>query len=227
MIIILYKQVYTLMLANLLILHLSQCLLFKNANNDAINDYLSAVNWTDLICRDTIIETKWSVFLSIIHSAINSFVPVRTVKSKIARRKHIRQFYPLYIRRLYSKQLSAWKIYKRTSSIAAKTRYILAANTYKRAVDYYHTKRENDLITSGRVGDFYKYVNNKVVSGSGIPTLSEDGGAPVVEDEDKAEILNRFFHPYSVLIMVLFLTLLLLMSLRLHCVMLLFSVSTS
>jgi hypothetical protein len=63
----------------------------------------------------------------------------------------------------------------------------------KAAIDRFVSKKENELITGGRIGDFYKYVNNKIVSKSGVGILKNDTGETVIEDADKAELLNKFF----------------------------------
>jgi len=61
------------------------------------------------------------------------------------------------------------------------------------AIDRFIAEQEIKLIEGGQVGDFYKYVNNKIVCNSGVGLLKDDNGVIVLNDSDKAELLSSFF----------------------------------
>ena len=84
-------------------------------------------------------------------------------------------------------------MFKRCRSQSAKAKYLSAVKAYKTAVDNFHVNRETKLIESGHLGDFYKHVNSKLVSRSGIPTLLDTNGLAVTDCAQKAELFNNYF----------------------------------
>lgn len=53
--------------------------------------------------------------------------------------------------------------------------------------------KERSLIDDGNLGSFYKYVNNKVVSRTGIGAVKDSKGILLEHDADKAECFNKYF----------------------------------
>jgi len=53
--------------------------------------------------------------------------------------------------------------------------------------------RENNLVADGRLGKFYKYVNNKLNGSNGIGSLNSPSGEMLYSDRDKAVLLNDYF----------------------------------
>ena len=53
--------------------------------------------------------------------------------------------------------------------------------------------KEERLLDRGNIGEFYKYVNNRIVSRNGISVLNDDSGFPVTGDQSKANLFNDFF----------------------------------
>ena len=51
----------------------------------------------------------------------------------------------------------------------------------------------SNLISSNNLGSFYKYVNKKLSSRSGIGCLKRDGGSMTTDPREKAELLNKYF----------------------------------
>ena len=51
---------------------------------------------------------------------------------------------------------------------------------------------ERDIIDTNNVGTFYKYVNNRLGSKSGVNPLCGPDGKLVTNDYSKAELLSRF-----------------------------------
>ena len=52
---------------------------------------------------------------------------------------------------------------------------------------------ENNLISRGNTGAFYKYVNKKLNCSNGIAPLKCDNGSLVFDDAEKATLLNKYF----------------------------------
>lgn len=163
---------------------------FKNADFDGLNAFFNNIDWNNVLTTTDNIDVMWNNFIAVATCGIELYVPERTIRS--SKCKHFKQ-YPLYIRRLLSKKCSAWRLYRRFHTEGTRARYMQCDKQCKAAIDRFVSKKENELITGGRIGDFYKYVNNKIVSKSGVGILKNDTGETVIEDADKAELLNKFF----------------------------------
>ena len=53
--------------------------------------------------------------------------------------------------------------------------------------------KEERLLDRGNIGEFYKYVNNRIVSRNGIGVSNDDSGFPVTGDQSKANLFNDFY----------------------------------
>jgi len=60
------------------------------------------------------------------------------------------------------------RIYKHFRTTVLKNRYKIADQKCKKAVDDFITRKEAELIDQDNLGIFYKYVNNGIVTKSGI-----------------------------------------------------------
>jgi len=52
---------------------------------------------------------------------------------------------------------------------------------------------ENDLISDGRLGNFYKYINKKFNGSNGIAPLKNSDGQIVYGNSSKAVLLDEYF----------------------------------
>jgi hypothetical protein len=142
---------------------------FANADYDSINKYLSGVDWQGLLANDHNTQSMWDSFNSVIKVAIDAFVPLRNFPLN---RKSNVKLYPRYIRRMFSKKLAAWHRFKHFGTLQLKQRY----ESCQLAVDGFINDRESALIDSDNVGNFFRYVNNKIVSKSGVAPIKDCNG---------------------------------------------------
>ena len=65
----------------------------------------------------------------------------------------------------------------------------------KQAIYAHINAMKYSLIMKGRLGSFYKYVNSKTSTRSGVAPLKDEFGNFVINDRDlpKAECLNKYF----------------------------------
>ena len=63
----------------------------------------------------------------------------------------------------------------------------------KSAIFEYDVEREKKMLSSNNLGAFYKFVNKKLSSPSGVAPLSDPQGNLLHSDLDKANLLNDFF----------------------------------
>jgi len=52
---------------------------------------------------------------------------------------------------------------------------------------------ENNLISDGKIGSFYRYINKKLNGSNGIAPLINSNGALVTDNTTKATLLNSYF----------------------------------
>ena len=93
---------------------------FKSADYLSFNNYLSDIDWQCVLANIHDFQVMWNVFTSILNDAIDMFVPTRNVK--LNHRTDLRS-YPTNIRRLFSQQLSAWRVYRQFRTDPLKEKY--------------------------------------------------------------------------------------------------------
>ena len=165
---------------------------FNKADWDSIRLFLAEYDFYELFNSDIITTDKFSTFYAVLHECINLFVPVRA--TVLATRKRCK--YPRHIRKLQSKKLSAWRVYRRSRSATSLSTYKKRASQLRKAVNKHITERENRLIDTGNLGAFYRYANNKLASRSSIGPLSDSDGNLTFDPLRRAELLNETFCKY-------------------------------
>jgi hypothetical protein len=90
-------------------------------------------------------------------------------------------------------KLKCWKLYKkfRTSELLAKYRRLSKACSC--SVRHFQNHVENNLVESGNLGTFYKYVNSKLNGSNGIPPLRDKLGNLTTSNTAKAALINDYF----------------------------------
>jgi len=163
---------------------------YVHADYTGLNNYLSSVDWQALLVNSYDINVYWNNFMYAIDSAIAMFVPLKRTKSLSIKQ---RRKYPYFIRQLFRKRHAAWRLYSRVGSAQVHDKYVLLDKKCKEAVHKFETEAERQLIDSGDSGRFYRYVNNRIVSKTGIGVLKSEHDGLLHEDLDKAECFNSFF----------------------------------
>ncbi len=74
-----------------------------------------------------------------------------------------------------------------------KQKYKASAEKYRTEVRKYSDTNERQILHSGDVNLFYKFVNGKLKNCDSIPVLKVDDGSYVVSDREKAEIFSEHF----------------------------------
>ena len=72
-------------------------------------------------------------------------------------------------------------------------KYRDCVRTYNSLLRQHQKETERDIIDANNVGTFYKYVNNRLGSKSGVSPLCGPDGKLVTNDYSKAELLNNLF----------------------------------
>jgi len=91
------------------------------------------------------------------------------------------------------KKRAAWRLYKQYKTENLKAKYKAAERKFSAAVESFNEAKENEIIKSANLGSFYRYINNKLVTKSGVGALKDSNGDLVHDDSDKALVLNDFY----------------------------------
>ncbi len=123
--------------------------------------------------------------MSVINATVDRFVPLVSVRNKPPR-------YPKYIRRLLLRKRRA----RRPSSLSTRetrNRYRLLSHLCDSAIRHYHDRAERDILNSGDISKFYRYVRGKKCSRGSVPPIRRFDGTLAISDTDKAQVFNNFF----------------------------------
>ena len=128
-------------------------------------------------------------FLSTVNNAITQFAPTSIKRV----RKSAACSYPNDIRKLVSKKSLLWQKVKKFNTKQLRDSYRDAAHAVRIAIHAHTYKLESNLIDSSNLGSFYRYVNKKLSSRSGVGSLKRSDGSITNDPREKAELLNNYF----------------------------------
>jgi len=95
--------------------------------------------------------------------------------------------------RLLVLKWAAWRKYKRFKTISLLTKYKQISIRCSHAINDFIATYENNLISPGNLGSFYRYVNDKLNGSNGIAPLKLPNGEFIFDDTKKANLLNEYF----------------------------------
>ena len=134
---------------------------FNKADWNSILSTIHDIDWPHLL-KNISVKNLWDCFHSTLLSVINKFVP--KYKSVSGSRIH----YPAHIMKLQSRKNILWKKWRTSKLDSDRLRYLDISKQCRQAIYEFTLKKESDLVDSSNPGGFYKYVNRKLSSRSGI-----------------------------------------------------------
>ena len=167
--------------------------LWKQGDYESMRQFLADIKWSDILTVNFTPDDLWSAFCSILNDAIELYVPYKLC-SNASQRSHCRRYCPKSVRTVRNKKLAAWRLYRKNkSNLNLRERYNKLCAQYKREIRNHEIERERTLLETNNLGDFYKYVNGKLSCPSGVGVLLDEHGQCVVDDCERAELLNNYF----------------------------------
>jgi len=165
--------------------------MWAQGDYQAISEYTNNVNWSQLFTTKLTPDAMWSAFCEHLDNAIDLFVP----KVQLRERNRIKIWrYPRHIRQMTSRKLAVWRALKANpDDPKLKEKYSKLTADCRYAIKQYEVYKENKVINSNNVGDFYKHVNKNLSSRSKIGNLKTPLGETVETDAEKANVLNNYF----------------------------------
>ncbi|GMT09730.1 hypothetical protein PFISCL1PPCAC_28537, partial [Pristionchus fissidentatus] len=145
---------------------------------------ISNIDWdTVLSSVDQNADTLYSTFLSHVLPIMDYFIPYR---------KLIRSRTTLTSKSLRLLRISNRK-YKERHSIGLQP-YIDASTKFRKSVRAARRKHERALISKPNTKRFFRFASDKLKDqSSNIPALVDPSGAPLIDDQDKANLLANHF----------------------------------
>ena len=153
-----------------------------------ISGYLSAINWGYLFSFCTDIDEMYTLFMDVLYAAFERFVPKRRTFRGV--RQHQ---YPAYIHRAILKKRRLWRMMKRNGGFRSNVDYKMQAARCRSMINRYHVNVERRILGGNNLGAFYKYVNSKLTSSSGIAPLRSSDGSLIVDPALQCHVLNDCF----------------------------------
>ena len=95
--------------------------------------------------------------------------------------------------KLQSRKHIIWKKWQSSKHESDKLRYLCISKECRAAIFEFTSRKERALIDSNNLGRFYKNVNRKLSSKSGIGVLKNDLNDLIYDSTDQASILNKYF----------------------------------
>ena len=158
---------------------------------DAMNNYLYSIDWHSVFGFNFSADTIWNEFKNILWPIISLFVPKKIVPHKL---KYRPKQYPKKIRILLSRKAAIWRLLRNNNSHELKNAYFKVSHECKIEILNFDIGRENKLLEANNLGAFYKFVNKKLSSKTGIAPLLDSSGNLTVSDSERANLLNEYFH---------------------------------
>jgi hypothetical protein len=175
---------FSLQLRNIIIIDCNELLDFNKSDFHNMNIYLSHISWFDVFSGCIDVADFWNKFKSILKDSFHLFIPKRN--------KSLKKQVPIFLRKLQLKKLMIWRKYKKNPSVTNKTKLWKITNDIKTKTRTFICEKEERIISSGNIKDFYAYVKSQNVSKPVIPPLYVRG--TVVEDDYKRAVaFNNFF----------------------------------
>jgi hypothetical protein len=168
----------------------TQVPLWTKANWVAFGDFCQQTDWSEAISNDLSVDQLWSAFCTLLETGIDLFVPLSKFNhGEKPKRKHCTKI----IRKLKANKLKFWKKMKQNKTGKNKRKYRAAAKKLKLANIAAQEAKEIKLINSNSLGQFYKHVNQCSVHQTGIGPLNDLSCQMVLDDSEKANLLNSYF----------------------------------
>ena len=162
---------------------------FKKTNIYILREVLGTTNWKQEL-ENLYVKNTWIKIRECIHTANEkstpkSRIPLKRGKSWMDKTtlKSIRQKHRLF------------RIWKDTRDAEDYRQYSKASNKARKSCRAAQRKLEEEMAAKAKENTkaFWRYVNSKTKSRSGVADMKKDDNTLTVNDMEKAELLNSFF----------------------------------
>ena len=162
---------------------------FYRGDYKTANSKLSDINWD--IMEEMNVEQCWDFFSQNVKEVINDTIPLH----KDPKKKPKPPWMDNYCLKLVEQKYRAWKRYTFSRNRVDYLHYCQIRNKVSRSVRYAKRKFERGISLEAKENpkSFWKFVNSKMKTRSGIGDLKNENGEWISDDHEKANELNSFF----------------------------------
>ena len=164
---------------------------WNDADYRAINEQLCTFDWHSIFGFNFDVESLWRGFKSVVWPIIEMFVPRKLIHHL---KKYKTRLYPKNIRQLLIRKAAVWRALKLSGDAVLRDKYTKLANQCRLAIIKFDIGREERLLRTNILGAFYRFINKKLSSRSGIAPLVDSNGNLISSDFDKANNNNNNKH---------------------------------
>ena len=161
---------------------------FDKDNLKLICDDLKFINWFTIFDTDDL-EKVWSNFTNIIFSSVDKYA----IKINQTPATSWHKSYPEHINKLLSRKRILWKAWQANKSYVLEMKYKEIARECRLTINKHYADIEIDIVHANKIGNFYKYANQKLSCKSGIGALRDGLGNLISDPVTQANCFNDFF----------------------------------
>ncbi|CAJ0968442.1 unnamed protein product [Ranitomeya imitator] len=163
---------------------------FRKAKFDQLRDALNLVDW-DNILRNKNTDNKWEMFKNILNRQCKRFIPCG---NKRTRNRKNPMWLNKEVRQAINSKKKAFALLKQDGTIEALKNYREKNTLSKKLIKAAKKETEKHIAKESKTNPklFFNYINSKRIKTENVGPLKNSEERMVVDDEEKANILNTF-----------------------------------
>ena len=162
------------------------------AKFDAIESYLSNIDWYSLVCTYPSASDMWGAFMSVLYTSVELYVPSVKINGRPNHAKR-RLKYTSDMRKCNAKKRHLWRKLKlNPGDTLSRAKYLDCVHQWRSLIQQQELLTEQRIIDANNLGTFYRFVNKRISNRAGIGTVLENG-VELTDDHDKARAFNSYF----------------------------------
>ncbi|CAJ0940425.1 unnamed protein product [Ranitomeya imitator] len=164
---------------------------FRKAKFEQLRDALNLVDW-DNILRNENTDNKWEMFKNILNRQSKRFIPCG---NKRTRNRKNPMWLNKEVRQAINSKKKAFALLKQDGTIEALKNYREKNTLSKKLIKAAKKETEKHIAKESKTNPklFFNYINSKRIKTENVGPLKNSEERMVVDDEEKANILNTFF----------------------------------
>jgi len=162
------------------------------ANFDAIESYLSNIDWYSLVCSHPSAQDMWDAFMSVLYTSAQLYVPSVRINGCPNHAKR-RLKYTSDMRKCKAKKRHLWRKLKlNPGDTLSRAKYLDCVHQWRSLIQQQELLKEQQVIDANNLGTFYRFINKRISNRAGIGTILENN-VELTADHDKARAFNSYF----------------------------------
>ncbi|CAJ0923047.1 unnamed protein product [Ranitomeya imitator] len=163
---------------------------FRKAKFDQLRDALNLVDWDNILRNKN--TDKWEMFKNILNRQCKRFIPCG---NKRTRNRKNPMWLNKEVRQAINSKKKAFALLKQDGTIEALKNYREKNTLSKKLIKAAKKETEKHIAKESKTNPklFFNYINSKRIKTENVSPLKNSEERMVVDDEEKANILNTFF----------------------------------